>query len=282
MRRTQFTLLCLIPVLAGALIAVAAWPQARRAEQSYLGFDLNEYPGDDGLATLRKTFSFTGYWLSPPPGAKSTSWLGKRSVLQAHGFGFLVLYNGRLIRQLKSNADGKQKGASAGQSAARLAHQEGFPTGTVIFLDIEEGGRLPAPYHEYVKAWIDALAQAGFRAGVYCSGMPVNEGGGVTIITVDDLRNHLEARKLVIFVFNDACPPSPGCVFPQNAPLVTKSGITGAAVWQYAQSPRRKEFTAHCAATYAADGNCYSPGDNAHKWFLDANVATAANPSSAQ
>jgi hypothetical protein len=39
-----------------------------------------------------------------------------------------------------------------------------------------------------------------------------------------------------------------------------------------AQSPRRKEFTAHCPANYAADGNCYAPDDSAHKWFLDANV----------
>jgi hypothetical protein len=51
-------------------------------------------------------------------------------------------------------------------------------------------------------------------------------------------------------------------------------------VWQFAQSPRRKQFTAHCAATYNRDGNCYAPGDNAHAWFLDLNSATSPDPSS--
>jgi len=38
--------------------------------QSYLGFDLNTYPGDAALSVLRKTFSFGGYWLNAPPGTK--------------------------------------------------------------------------------------------------------------------------------------------------------------------------------------------------------------------
>jgi len=50
-------------------------------------------------------------------------------------------------------------------------------------------------------------------------------------------------------------------------------------VWQFAQAPRRKEFTARCAATYNADGNCYAPGDAAHAWFLDLNTASTADPS---
>jgi hypothetical protein len=283
MHRIRLSSIALLSVITGGLLAWGSWsPSARPAERSYLGCDFNEYPGDDALSTLRKTFSFMGYWLSPPPGTKSTSWLGKRSVLRAQGFGFLVLYNGRLIRELKSVADGKQKGASDARNTARLARQEGFPAGTVIFLDIEEGGRLPAPYHESVRAWVDELAHEGFRAGVYCSAIPVNEGGGITIITANDLLNHLEGRKLVFFVFNDTCPPSPGCVFPQTPPALSQSGFAGAAIWQYAQTPRRKDRTAHCAATYAPDGNCYAPGDNAHKWFLDANVATSANPSAAQ
>jgi hypothetical protein len=280
MRRTVAVMIALLPVLLTALLSWGAWSLGERpVERSYLGFDLNEYPGDDALPVLRKTFAFSSYWLSPPPGLKSTTWLGKRAALQAQGFGFLVLYNGRLIRELKSVADGKQKGTSDGRNAVQLVRKEGFPAGTIIFLDIEEGGRMPVAYHEYVKAWIDALADANFRAGAYCSGMPVSEGGGVTIVTANDLLNHLEGRKLVLFVFNDACPPSPGCVFPQAPPALSQCGVVGAAVWQYAQCPRRKQYTAHCAATYAADGNCYAPGDSAHKWFLDADAADSPNPS---
>src|SRR5260370_22930820 len=55
---------------------------------SFAGFDRNEYPGDAALPLLRKSYSFAGYWLSPPPGEKSNSWIGKRGVMQAQGFGF--------------------------------------------------------------------------------------------------------------------------------------------------------------------------------------------------
>jgi hypothetical protein len=244
-----------------------------------LGFDLNDYPGDDALPTLRKTFAFTGYWLGPPPGEKHTSWIGKRSLLQARGFGFVVLYNGRINKNLKSNPDAKQKGTTDAENAAALARQEGFPTGTIIFLDIEEGGRLSPAYHEYVHAWIDSLAHARFRAGAYCSGIPLGDGPGRTITTAQDLQDHLGSRKLTLWVFNDVCPPSPGCVFPQNPPSVAQGGIAEASLWQFAQTPRQKQRTAQCAATYNADGNCYAPGDVNHKWFLDVDVANSRNPS---
>lgn len=266
--------------LSGGLLFSPAVPGQKTATtKSYLGFDLNEYPGDDALPILRNTFSFTSYWLSPPPGEKRTSWLGKRSLLRSQGFGFVVLYNGRVSHNLKSSLDARRKGTSDGENAAKLALQEGFPPRTIIFLDIEEGGRLTPAYHEYVHAWIDALAHARFRGGAYCSGIPVEEGSGRTITTANDLRDHLGGRKLTLWVFNDVCPPSPGCVFPQNPPPVRQSGSPDAAVWQFTQSPRQKQRTTQCAATYSAEGNCYAPGDAAHKWFLDANIANSANPS---
>ncbi len=269
-----------IGVSCALLLSSGAPRQKQAINKSYLGFDLNEYPGDDALPILRKTFFFTSYWLSPPPGEKRTSWLGKRALLGAQGFGFVVLYNGRVSRNLKSSSDARRKGTADGENAAKLALQEGFPPRTIIFLDIEEGGRLTPAYHEYVHGWIDALAHAHFRSGAYCSGIPVKEGTRRSITTALDLRDHLGGRKLTLWVFNDVCPPSPGCVFPENPPPVGQSGSADAALWQFAQSPRQRQRTAQCAATYNSDGNCYAPGDAAHKWFLDANVANSENPSS--
>jgi hypothetical protein len=247
--------------------------------QAYLGFDLNNYPGDDALSILRKTFSFGGYWLSPPPETKQNTWLGKRRLMFSEKFGFLILYNGPQSSQLKSLAQSGKKGVADAANAAAAAKKEGFPAHAIIFLDVEEGGRLPPSYHAYLRAWIDELARAGYRAGVYCSGITVNEGSGVTITTADDIRNNIGKRELVYFVFNDVCPPAPGCVVPQNPPPPTASGITYADVWQFAQSPRRKERTAHCAATYDRDGNCYGPGDAAHAWFLDLDSSATPDPS---
>src|SRR5712692_5001349 len=64
-------------------------------KRSYLGFDRNIYPGDAALPVLRKTFTFTSYWLSPPPGEKTNTWSGKRELLRSQGFGFVVLFRGR-------------------------------------------------------------------------------------------------------------------------------------------------------------------------------------------
>lgn len=275
-------------LLRASLVAQAAPAKSH----SYLGFDRNIYPGDDALPILRKTFSFTSYWLSSPPGEKTKTWSGKREALRSQGFGFLVLFRGPQISELQSiwseshfnradhlQAQAEKRGTSDARLAAAAAKKEGFPSHTIIFLDIEEGGRLPVVYHAYLRAWVDQLAGLGYRAGVYCSGMPVSEGRGATIITADDIRHNIGSRDLICWVYNDACPPSPGCAFPQDPPTPSKSGSNYAAVWQFAQSPRRKEFTARCPAKYAPDGNCYAPGDTAHKWFLDVNTATSPDPS---
>jgi glycoside hydrolase-like protein len=277
----RLSAILLIPASLGLLhLSSGQAPQKELAAAGYLGFDRNEYPGDDALPILRKTFAFAGYWLGPPPGEKNSTWEGKRCLLESQGFGFAVLFNGRLSRNLKSAADASEKGTLDAENAAKLARHEGFPRWTVIFLDIEEGGRLSASYHEYVNAWIDALKKANFQAGIYCSGIPVDEGGGVSITTAQDLQDHLAGRKLVFWVFNDACPPSPGCVSPRNPPAPSASGVPYAAVWQFVRSPREK-LARRCNG-YAKDGNCYAPGDIAHKWFLDMDATTSANPSAPQ
>ena len=246
---------------------------------SYLGFDSNEYPGDAALPSLRRTFSFSGYWLNIPPGADANEWVGKRSTLLKNGFGFLVLFNGRTISQLKALVSAADAGKVEGQSAAALAQQEGFHSGTVIFLDQEEGGRMTDEQNAYIFAWIDAVIAGGFRGGIYCSGMPAKEGRGQTIVTADDIRAHAGARKISFFVYDDACPPSPGCVYPKNPPPPSASGLPYASVWQFAQSPRRHEFTKRCAATYNADGYCYAPGAVPGSVNIDLNSSLSPDPS---
>src|SRR5258708_13887216 len=71
-------------------VAIAA-PESRALAGAYLGFDLNTYPGDAALPFLRKTFSFAGYWLSPPPGAKRNTSVAKRQLLLSTTFRVLLL-----------------------------------------------------------------------------------------------------------------------------------------------------------------------------------------------
>ena len=252
---------------------------------TYRGFDRNDYPGDDAMRSLRAepaAFSFTGYWITPPPGETANSWAGKRELLKSRGWGFLVLANGRLDAEiLKAQRAGTTPAALGRKDAAAAAsgaQQEGFSQGTILFLDQEEGGRLLDEQAAYLLAWTEAVAGTGFRPGVYASGQLVSDGPGVKIDTIEDVRARVKAGNLhpvAIFDALDQCPPAPGCTV--NAKPLSAALDPGIDVWQYAQSPRRPEITRSCGATYAADGSCYAPGSPGI--FLDMNAASSPDPS---
>ena len=126
-----------------------------------------------------------------------------------------------------------------------------------------------------MHAWIDAVNLSGFRAGVYCSAVPFREGDGSLVNTADDLRRNAGSRQFALFVYNDACPPAPGCALDRSL-RPGASGISSAVAWQYAQSPRRKALTSACAATYAGSGACLDPGTQLD---VDLSTAISADPS---
>ncbi len=252
------------------------------AQAQPLGFDRNLYPGDNALPALRKHFAFTGYWLNNPPGETTNTWLDKREVLRQNGFGFLVLFNGRLDAEILRTGRRGTTPAALGQkdaaAAIAAAQRERFPAGTTIFLDQEEGGRLLPEQSGYLFGWTEAIAASSYKPGVYLSGQPVEDGPGKTITTAQDVREQIAAKHLhpvALFVYQDACPPSNGCTV--TPPPISSAGTPDIAAWQYAQSPRRPELTRACAKTYARDNNCYAPG--VPSVFLDMSVAASDDPS---
>jgi len=270
-----------------ALVAALAFfgVCAAQSPVQHLGFDRNIYPGDEALPALRQHFAYSGYWLNNPPGARADSpntWRGKRETLRKQGFGFLVLFNGRLEAEIASArrrgtqpaALGKQD-ASAAIAAARREH---FPARTILFLDQEEGGRLTPQQAAYFFAWTEAVAASEYLPGAYLSGQPVSDDPGKTITTAEDVRQQVAAKHLhpvALFVYQDACPPSNGCTM--TPPPITSAGVADAIAWQYAQSPRRAQFTQSCAQTYSADKMCYAPG--VAGIYLDLSVAASDDPS---
>jgi hypothetical protein len=247
-----------------------------KAQTAYLGFDRNTYPGDANLKALHETFSYAGYWLNHPPGEKTNTWTGHRAAVASAGFGFLVLFNGRLYADLKTVARATRLGQSDAQAAAAAAHREGFPAHTVIFLDQEQGGRMLPEQKAYIYAWVDGVNAAGFRAGIYCSGVPAPDEGKV--VTAEDIRANATGREIVYWAINDSCPPAPGCSFPQHPPSPAQSGVPFAEVWQFAQSPRTAG-AAHCT-NYNQDGDCFAPGiPVAQRLHIDVNSATTPDPS---
>ena len=252
------------------------------ANAQSVGFDRNDYPGDDTMAAMRKDFAFTGYWLTTPPGDDTNTWTGKRELLKQQGWGFLVLANGKLeaeiLKAKKIGTSPTDLGRKDAAGAVAAAKSEQFPAHTIIFLDQEEGGRLTDVQAAYLLAWTEAVAASDFRPGVYASGQRVQDDPGVWIDTVQDIRDHIKKgglHEVAIFDAQDECPPAAGCTL-QTKPL-SEAGEPDLVAWQYSQSPRRPSITKSCAKTYAADGNCYAPGFS--KVFLDMNVANSPDPS---
>jgi hypothetical protein len=277
---TAFVLLTLVT------LACSGQPQLKAGagtnNGSYVGFDSNDYPGDDSLPALRRHFAFAGYWLTNPPGARENSWKGKRQILLQNGFGFLVLADGRLEVEIgKAKRSGTPPAAPGENDAAEAvaaARREHFPLRTILFLDQEEGGRLTDDQSAYLLAWTEAVSHSGYLPGVYASGQAVGDGPDKTITTVQDIREQVavqHSHEIVFWVYQDACPPANGCTM--RPPPLAASGTPDVAAWQYAQSPRRKEITAACSKTYARDGNCYVP--EVPNLQLDLSTAGSPDPS---
>ncbi len=256
----------------------------------FVGFDRNDYPGDNRLAELRKSFSYAGYWLTPPPGESANSWVGKRAALRDAGFGFLVLANGKLEKQiLKAGMTPDALGKADAAVALAAARREGFPKETIVFLDQEEGGRLTDAQAAYFFGWTEAVAASEYKPGAYLSGQQSPDGTGpdgqvVYTTTAADVRERIatagkhgaKLHEVALWVYEDTCPPAPGCLVA-GAPALDGSGTPGVLAWQYAQSPRRPAVTTSCAVTYGTDGLCYAGATK--DIFVDLDVAGSEDPS---
>ena len=78
--RLTVSLFVRFAALLAVTVFVANSPSAPQETppRTYLGFDRNDYPGDDAMKLLRRDFYFTGYWLGNPPEDTTNSWSGKR------------------------------------------------------------------------------------------------------------------------------------------------------------------------------------------------------------
>lgn len=285
MRKAVFVV-CLLLLAGVAVVAELGRASARHVEKlqrsdaatsgEFLGLDRNLYPGEENLKVLARRYAFTGYWLNTPPGEQSNSWQGKRAAVVRAGMGFLLLYNGKTYQQILQA--GPSAGTVDGAEAVRAARAEGFATGSILFLDIEEGGRMLAEQKSYIFAWAQAVRQAGMQPGVYCSGIDFTEGDGATVSTASDLHDTPQGRDLVFWVANDACPPSPGCLPKPKGLRTAGNGLAWAEIWQYAQSPVRPVAQA-CRQTYNADGDCRVMAAAGTSLHVDLNVARSKDPS---
>ena len=161
-------------------------------EGHFVGFDTHTYPGDEKMRAWKNApnapYSWVGLYLPAAPCHKGTSWAGKRQTLLDMGWGIAVVYVGQQTwdrtprsrtpaqvaaakgRGQMCSADylSAATGADEAVDAIQKTEREGFPRGTVIFLDIERMERMPNAMRDYYRAWVATVLKDGrYRPGIY-------------------------------------------------------------------------------------------------------------------
>ena len=180
-------------VLLAALFALAGCATQRPAptepapppepvRAGHPGFDLWRYPGDDAMRSWRDAspYEWVGIYL-PAPCHRDSSWAGTRERVEAMGFGTAALYVGQQVFEGTPDADpadgpilcsrtllSAEQGRTDARDAVAKTVAEGFPRGSIIYLDVERADQLPSEMFEYVRAWqAEVLADGRFVPGVY-------------------------------------------------------------------------------------------------------------------
>jgi hypothetical protein len=172
-------------LLAAALLGgcTGTRPPAPPAVPTYAGFDTWRYPGDAAMQAWRAAspYRWVGYYL-PAPCHRDSSWAGRRAALEGMGWGVAVLYVGQQVfegepppeegapgpvvcsRTLLTEAQARRDAADAVARAAA----EGFPAGTIVFLNVERATALPAGMAAYYRTWAAGVLRDGrYRPGTY-------------------------------------------------------------------------------------------------------------------
>jgi len=178
----------LVLALSLALAGCSGFPAAAMGTaRGVPGFDTRDYPGPAAMAAWRQAspYRWVGFYL-PAPCYTGTTWMGKRAEIERLGWGWAVLFVGEqdwgeiagapqtavppdpaAPRCTRTNLTTRQ-GAMDAASATATARSEGFPAGTVIYLDVERVERVSADLAAYVRAWADGILQEGrYTPGLY-------------------------------------------------------------------------------------------------------------------
>jgi hypothetical protein len=200
----------------------------------FLGFDRSGYPGDDVMQSLWDSVPdllFVCLYLAPAPSHQNRAWTDAASALQAMGWGLVPTYVGQQVIGAGSHIVTADQGRIDAQNAHTLAGSASLEEGSVIYLDIENGGDMPANQVAYVTSWIDEVnANTDYWAGVYCSHFK-------TAKQVADIASGVTDHDVATWAFRpiDSGPSviDLGAEQPRDP---ADSGYAPAIVWQYRMS----------------------------------------------
>lgn len=189
---------------------------------SYRGFDTDQFPGLETMAALKGQFDFCGFYLVAPS-HKDSGWAGQRQALLVQGWSLVPIYVGQELIGPGSHLVTAEQGTIDGEDAAAQLVAEGFPLGTTVYLDLENGPPYGKAEAGYVEAVAAAIRAAGFRPGVYCS-----HAMAADVAAID--------AELSIWAFKVPSVQRSTCRPPFPAPEVSGCGYAKAAMWQFRQN----------------------------------------------
>jgi hypothetical protein len=192
---------------------------------AFAGFDSSAYPGDPIMEWLRTNtnLAWCGYYFGKTPSHTGTDWMGKRTFLQGLNWGIAPLYVGQELIGPGSHHTNGIQGTIDGKDAAQFMSSEGFASGSVVYLDLENGLPFPDAQKAYVRNWCASVQQAGLTPGVYCS-----HTFAAQVATL--------VPAAMVWAFNvPTTDPNkvPGPHYPDPSPA--GSGYIGAFIWQLGQ-----------------------------------------------
>jgi hypothetical protein len=181
-------------VLLSSLVAMAAMSAcaplpvgAPVPARGVPGFDTRDFPGAGLMRTwlAESPYRWVGFYL-PAPCYTGTGWVGQRDALQGMGWGLAVLYVGEQdwaamqpvpadtvavaapgARCTRANLTEEHAVRHAADAEA-AAVADGFPSGTVVFLNVERVEQVSPELRTYVRNWVRALLERDrFVPGVY-------------------------------------------------------------------------------------------------------------------
>lgn len=202
------------------------------------GFDTRDYPGDAAMRAWLgvSPYRWVGYYL-PAPCYTGTTWSGRRDALRDIGWGFAVLYVGEqdwraMGRSAAAGAIDDPRCSSAhltpeqgrlhADEAAAAAAADGFPPGTIIFLDIERVERVSDELSSYVRSWTARmLEERRYTPGLYAHDINVE---ALYAIVADEFVRHQRLERPPLWVARSSgfdLRSAPG-----------ESGYAAALIWQ--------------------------------------------------
>ena len=202
------------------------------------GFDTRDYPGDAAMRAWfgASPYRWVGYYL-PAPCYTGTTWSGRRDALRDIGWGFALLYVGEQDWPAMGRAAAdttvenprcssahltQEQGRVHADQAAAAAAADGFPAGTVVFLDVERVEAVSAPLSAYVRAWMARMLDDGrYTPGLYAHDINVE---ALYAILADEFVRHQRQDRPPLWVARSA-----GFDI-RSAPA--ESGYAAALIWQ--------------------------------------------------